>query len=495
MRSWKLKLTLLCLILSISCTVEAKHHVTKKQTSKKTSPNVPATIFGYQNLIATINNAIASVDPNLNIGVAVKSMKTGQILYTRNPYRPLVPASILKIMTAEAALLYLGSDYKFQTSFYTDATSINNGILNGNLYLVHSGDPTLTFTDLVDLMAELKAHQIQQIAGNVYLDTTAYDQVHYGPGWIWSDKRYCYAAPISASIINHNCLSFAVAPGKTGHPASILENPRYFYSIQNSVITKGPSARSCYIHLGTHPDSTISVSGCMTQGGYTQGVSTVISDVLEYNKAMLRALFRRSGVQINGLVVEGAAPRNLSVVVTHYSKPLYELITEMLKKSDNIIAGSLFKKLGETYTRKPGSWENGSFSVSHILAQKAGVNTLNMNVLDGSGLSRYNQITPHQMLQVLDFAYHNHATNYELISGLPVAGVDGTLKNRLRNIQWKVRAKTGTMSGVNALAGYAVSYDKEPLAFVIIINGRFGMGWKYKELEDRIVTALTKYSS
>ncbi len=482
----------LCGTFAVSSPALAKH---KKHKIPTETQSVPAEIAGSGNLSAIIDRAINNTDPTLNIGIAIKSMKTGEILYTHNSSKSFMPASIMKILTAEAALLYLGSDYKFQTSFYTDASSISNGVVYGNLYLVHSGDPTLTYANLVELMDALKAQQIQHITGGIYVDTTAYDQVYYGPGWIWNDKRFCYAAPISASIVNHNCLSFQIAPAKeVGHAANIIENSNYYYSILNSVTTKSPYAKSCYLKLGTNPDSSISITGCMPKGKYTQGVSTVVNDIIEYNKSLVRNLFQRSGIQVDGLVTSGAAPPNVSVVVSHQSKPLYQLISEMLKKSDNIIAGSLFKKLGEKYSGQPGSWENGSRAVSEILASKAHVNTYGLSVLDGSGLSRYNQVSPDQMLQVLDFAFHNVGTNYEFISGLPVAGVDGTLKHRMYNVAWKVRAKTGTMQGVNALAGYAVTQDKEPLAFVIIVNGKLGMGWKYKELEDHIVTTMTHYS-
>lgn len=478
----------------ISLWIIASFSTSTYARSKKSTQ--PLSINGTQHLVATINNAISSIDPRLNIGVAVKSMKYGDVLYAHNIHRPFVPASILKILTAESALLLLGSDYKFQTNFYTDASSLNNGVLYGNLYLVHSGDPTLTYYDLIDLMDILKAQNITQVVGNVFIDTTAYDQVVYGPGWIWKDTRFCYAAPISASIINRNCLQFSVAPGKLpGKLANIVGSPHHYYSgFQNSVVTKASRSRSCGIRLGTNADSSISVSGCMPKGHRSQGVSTVVSNVVEYNKSLVRTLFYRSGIQINGDVTVGTAPPNLPVVASHQSKPLSTMLTEMLKKSDNIIAGSIFKKLGETYTKQPGSWENGSMAVSHVLAGKAGVNTTNMNVLDGSGLSRYNQVTPGQMLQVLDYAYHDRSTNYEFINGLPIAGIDGTLKHRLRNVAGRVRAKTGTMSGVNSLAGYAISRDQEPLAFVIIVNGQQGMGWKYKELEDRITTALARYS-
>jgi len=455
-------------------------------------------ISGAGNLNAAINQAINDVNPDLNAGVFVKSMTSGDTLFAKNASKVFVPASILKIFTAESALLYLGADYRFTTNFLTDADSINNGVLNGNLYLVHSGDPSLTYIDLTDLMSQLKAKGIHTIKGNVFIDTTAYDQEIYGPGWLSNDIRFCYAAPISASIINHNCLIFQIAPGKAiGRRANIIEDRKnYIAGVQNEVVTKARGSRSCNIRLGVDESHKISLTGCMQKGHNAQGISTVIKDVINYNQSLMLNLFQRSGVQIQGNILLGVAPTHAAVIASHQSVPLRELITQMLKKSDNIIAGSLFKKMGEIYMHQPGSWENGSEAVTQILKQKIGVNAWRMSVLDGSGLSRDNLISPEQMMQVLNFAYHNNATNYDFISGLPIAGIDGTLKHRMKNIAGKVRAKTGTMSmsGVVALAGYAISKDKEPIAFVIIVNGHVGMGWRYKELENRIVTLLANYS-
>jgi len=172
---------------------------------------------------------------------------------------------------------------------------------------------------------------------------------------------------------------------------------------------------------------------------------------------------------------------------------LSELVKEMLKKSDNIIAGALFKKLGQLYTRRPGSWENGSLAVSQILSKQAGLSVSGLRVLDGSGLSPSNLTTPSQMMQVLDFAFHNSTSNEPFVTALPIAGIDGTLKHRMGNIARRVRAKTGTISGVVSLAGYVVSADNEVFAFVIMVNGSKGMTWKYKEMEDKIATVLARY--
>lgn len=368
-------------------------------------------------------------------------------------------------------------------------------ILQGNLYVVLSGDPSLTYSDLVDLLLTLKSQQIQGISGNVYIDNTAYDQRVYGPGWEEDDKNYCYAAPISASIINHNCLSFQVAPAKIpGRMAQVVTSPNYFYpTIKNFVITKAARTHACNVHLSKNENSAITIEGCMPKGQFSWGISYVVTDVDDYNRALFKSVLRQLGVQTQGAVLLGRAPTNLSLIGQHASKPLRLLINEMLKKSDNIIAGALFKKLGQLYTHQAGSWENGSFAVSQILNKQTGMNTQGLRVLDGSGLSASNLTTPAQLMQVLDFAYHNYATSYEFISSLPIAGIDGTLKRRMGNIAGKVRAKTGTISGVVSLAGYTVTADREPLAFVIMVNGSKGLGWSYRAIEDKIATTLTRY--
>ncbi|MEO8402505.1 MAG: D-alanyl-D-alanine carboxypeptidase/D-alanyl-D-alanine-endopeptidase [Gammaproteobacteria bacterium] len=486
-------------LVAISLSTHAfakKHHVHQKHPAKAGQTEGSHAVYGTQNLVALINEVVRGADSKTSIGIQIKSMKTGEMLYTRNDQQLFTPASILKILTAEAALAFLGPDYKFTTTVKTNASASTNGVIEGDLYLVHSGDPSLTYYDLTDLMVVLKSQQIQQIQGNVYIDNTAYDQDNVGPGWLDKDSQFCYAAPINASIINHNCVSFGIAPAKTdGQAAVVLESPRYFYaSINNAAVTRSSRSRSCRLSLNPQADNTITINGCLPKGKYSRGASVVIANIVKYNQALLQSLFKRFGIQINGSIEPKAAPANTAVLASHESKPLRVLISEMLKKSDNIIAGSLFKKIGELYSKQPGSWINGSTSVKQVLAQKASVNTAQMNVIDGSGLSRDNRVTPAQMMQVLDYAFHNYATNYEFISALPISGVDGTLKARLTNVPWKVRAKTGTMAGVVSLAGYAVSKDQEPLAFVIIVNGHNGNIWQYREIEDKIVTALTNYT-
>jgi D-alanyl-D-alanine carboxypeptidase/D-alanyl-D-alanine-endopeptidase (penicillin-binding protein 4) len=483
---------LLCFLIGLGMLYFS--HVVLAKHKPKITHYLPRFIYGTTQLTHELNRIIAANNVNATVGVHVRSMQYGDTLYARNIYHFLTPASSVKILTAEAALIYLGPEYRFSTQLLTDAKTVHNGILQGNLYVILSGDPSLTYYDLADLILALKTQEIQAIAGNVYIDNTAYDQAFYGPGWEAKDKSYCYAAPIGASIINRNCLSFKLAPARVpGHYAQVIPLPRYFYpAIKNSVITK-TRARTCGVHLSTHPFNVLEMDGCMSKGRYAWGVSYVINDIPEYDRALFKNLLKQFSISVYGGVVFKKAPYNLAAIATHASKPLRLLINEMLKKSDNVIAGALFKKLGQLYSRQPGSWLNGRWAIADILSKEARVNTAGMQVLDGSGLSRGNLTTPAQMMQVLDFAYHHYPTNFEFISALPIAGVDGTLKHRLWHVARRVRAKTGTMSGVVSLAGYVVSSNKEPLAFVIMINGNKGYGWKFRALEDKLVSAIARY--
>jgi D-alanyl-D-alanine carboxypeptidase/D-alanyl-D-alanine-endopeptidase (penicillin-binding protein 4) len=454
------------------------------------------TINGINQLNNSINHALQKVSPYSKIGISIKSMKYGDALYNRNEKTLFVPASTLKVLTAEAALLFLGPQYTFKTRIVTDARNSDNSTLHGNIYLINSGDPTLTYADLADLVNALRARGIRSISGNVFIDNSAYDAVTTGPGWLWNDKRFCYAAPISASIINHNCLSFRVNPAsRSGSTAHVVTDPHTYYAnIQNSVVTRSHASRTCYVRVDGARGGTIAISGCLAKGHSGAGVSSVINDVVQYNKSLLNDLMLRNGIEVQGTIEEGNVSSPTTELARHDSKPLHDLINDMLKMSDNIIAGSIFKKIGEEYYHRPGTWENGATAVEKILAQHASVDIWRMSLIDGSGLSRYNQVTPAQMLKVLEFTFHNHATNMAFVSALPVAGVDGTLKRRMHNIAWRVRAKTGTMQGVVSLAGYAMSADKEPIAFVIMINSKYGSVWQYRQLEDRIMQSLTHYS-
>lgn len=484
-----LSLTLLCCAAQPSY---AKRHV-RTRTNTQARATV-SRIYGANQLVGELNRIIGPKTNSAEIGVYVKSMNTPGSLYSYNVNQPLTPASTMKILTAETALIFLGSNYRFSTQLLTDAKSVKNGVLQGNLYVVFSGDPTLTYYDLADLLNSLRSQQITAIEGNVYIDNTAYDQSFYGPGWLTKDKKSAYGAPISASIINHNCLPVNVAAKRKPGKLNQVLTPNFYPSDRMALLAKSRS-NTCLVRMSENSNSSIRIDNCLSKGPFNWGMNYVVTDIPDYNRALFKSLLSQLSISVYGSVTFGSAPQNLSLVGSHTSDPLPDLLKEMLKKSDNVIAGALFKKIGQLYSHQPGSWSNASNAVSQILAKRADVNIAGLRIVDGSGLSRDNQTTPAQLMQVLDYAYHQPATNQAFFSALPIAGVDGTLKHRMYNVARKVHAKTGTISGVTSLAGYAISADNEPIAFVVIVNCRLGMGWRYKSIEDQIATAITKYTA
>lgn len=450
-----------------------------KSTKTSNALNAPINITNPAQLGSILTNVINNGRYGADVAVYVKSMNNGQILYARNATLPMTPASTMKILTAEAALIFLGPDYRFSTQLLTDAKSVNGGVLQGNLYVVFSGDPTLSYNDIRELLETLNTQHIRAIAGNVYIDNSAYDQRFYGPGWNEKDKKFAYAAPISASIINHNTVALQLSSGNA--------------AARDSVITTPSKQSACSIRVAADANSLLSIDGCMNKSQRSLGLSYVVTDIPEYNRALLKNALAQQGVSIYRSVTFGSAPSSASLVGSHASDPLRDMIKEMLKKSDNVIAGALFKKIGQLYTRRQGSWESGSVAVSQILMKQADVDISGMRILDGSGLSAENLATPAQLMQVLNYAYHNNRIGGDFIAALPIAGIDGTLKHRMGNITRKVRAKTGTISGVVSLAGYASAKNNETLGFVIMVNGDRGLGWRYKSMEDKIATALTRY--
>jgi D-alanyl-D-alanine carboxypeptidase/D-alanyl-D-alanine-endopeptidase (penicillin-binding protein 4) len=167
----------------------------------------------------------------------------------------------------------------------------------------------------------------------------------------------------------------------------------------------------------------------MSKGNYAWGLSYVVTDVPEYNRSLFKNLLARMDVDVYGMVTFGSAQSGLGMIGVHNSDPLRELIHDMLKKSDNIIAGALFKKLGQLYTRQQGSGETGNVAVTQILSRYANVNTSGMRILDGSGLSPDNLATASQMMQVLDYAIHTPKITDDFISDLHIGGIDGTLSS------------------------------------------------------------------
>lgn len=429
-------------------------------------------------------------------GIVIQSMKTGKILYQSQADYHFVPASTLKLVTAIAALAYLKPDYRYHTQILTDNTAIQNHTLQGNVWFKFEGDPTLKRRNLAELIATFKQRGIQHIKGHVYVDVSSYDNVLYPPGWLYDDFSYAYAAPTSALVLNKNKFLLAIEPNQGNNTRVTLSTPRLpkgMAHFDNQLVSTN-NTKDCPIAIYAHLDNSYRLKGCVQKNYKKQHRVLAITDPVLFGRQWIKQSLRDQHISYPGRITVNSANKHATKRLSeHRSAPLSQLATSMLKKSDNLIADAFLKTLGQRYYHTAGTWQNGVKALQAVLSPLTGIDFKNTLITDGAGLSRYNLITPMQLAKLLNYAYHDLQIEPELLAAMPIAGKDGTLEYRMRELQppRNVRGKTGSMNGVSGLAGYLTTTDKDVLSYVILMNNFVGKVKDYRKIEDQICVALT----
>lgn len=439
-----------------------------------------------------IQYLLAHVKKPLNIGVVVQSMRNNKVLFQHRSHDLFAPASVMKLFTASAAAHYLKGNFTFKTKLETDG-KIRGHTLHGNLIIKFSGDPTLTNQNLSDLIAALKLEGIHRIRGHVYLDNHDYGTVPYPPGWIWDDLSYSFAAPMSAIIIDQNKFTLRFVPkGFDKRPQLIPLLPKGVVHIENEALTKRRHIQGCPITVYSSYENRYRVGGCLNGRWGTQQRSLAIRNVYSYAEALIRQDLKNNGIKLSRSIEIRHEYRRVKTLVTHTSKPLYKILHTMLKDSNNLYTNALLKKIGEKYYHSRGTWQNSLVALKKLLTKPTGIDFTHNLINDGAGLSRYNLVSPEQVNRVLRFIYLNKRVHQIIYPALPIAGRDGTLADRMlsEGRSQRVHAKTGTMTGVTALAGYLDTKHNGVLSFVILINDFVGPRKPYIRLEDHICQFL-----
>ncbi|AAO89579.1 D-alanyl-D-alanine carboxypeptidase/D-alanyl-D-alanine-endopeptidase [Coxiella burnetii] len=449
-----------------------------------------------QNPQTNINTILRSIKSKANLGFIVSDVKTGRVIFSERSQFLFSPASTQKLFTAVAALYYLGSDYQFTTALLTNG-AIKGQTLQGNLTLKFSGDPELTTEDLNRLIEKLKELGIHRISGHVYIDNTAYNDVPYPPGWMLDDLSYGYAAPVSAIIINRNKFLLHILPAKKGNAQPTLSPilPAGVAHFSNRVRTTAHQIKQCPLTVYSDNRNNYQLAGCINRAWGQQRRTLAIRNPVIYANVLLKQALADNVIQYQGPILLAGSSANDVVLAEQKSPPLRHMLKEMLKNSDNLTTDSLLKKMGERFYKKPGTWQNGLHALKKIL-EPTGIDFKNNLINDGAGLSRYNLVSPDQMAKLLRFAYNQKTIRDPLLKALPIGGKDGTLAGRMRSIanSERVHAKTGSMAGVSALAGYLRTRQNKVLSFAIMINGFVGETHAYSHLEDRLCEFLVKFS-
>lgn len=402
-----------------------------------------------------------------------KNLITGELLYEENADTLLLPASTQKLLTAVATMAYLGPDFRFHTGLYSHFP-IRNGKIPGDVYLTFSGDPTLTTQHIRKLLQQLSDQGLKRIEGDLYLVGNTHEQLQ-APGWVWDDLGICFAAPVSRFVINQNCVNAQLKPKLASEKSQVHISHLLPVKIHNTaVFDKTNQEAFCDLDLKRLPNNEFALSGCYP-GNRGIKLAIAITDPALFAKESVEQLVNSSKIKLMGdVLVTHSIAEHISLIGQHSSKTLPELLDTMLLKSDNLIADSLLKQLGQSYFNQDGNFKNGSRAMREILTQE-GVDLTHAQIVDGSGLSRYNLISAKQLSQVLSLIYFDERF-MGLMDSLPISGVSGTLKyksyfNRKPLINY-VYAKTGSMQGVDNLAGFIKKPYFDDTLFVILENGQ-----------------------
>lgn len=416
----------------------------------------------------SLQQALSQLPDGNDTALLVADSQTGEVLYQQRADQLQPPASTQKMLTALAAQLYLGPQYRFTTRVET----------RGNdLIFRFSGDPTLTRTQLTQLLQQLKKKGITSISGDILLNGGQFTSYERAPGWPWDILGVCYSAPASSLTLEHNCVQGALYSNRSlGEPTRVnIPSHQPITVTTNAVIVNKAQheASHCELELdiaGT--GNTYHLDGCLVKRDQPLPLKFAVQDTTDYISKILRSELTRQRINFKGKIKRDDKAQG-QLVVQHQSQPLNVLLDIMVKASDNLIADNLTKTLGARYYKQPGSFKNGVAAIEAILKEKAGITLDNAVLVDGSGLSRNNRLTAEQMLQVIAYI-RKHDNQLGLLKTFPVSGESGTLQYRRsirqKPLQGQIHAKSGSLYGTYNLAGILTAKSGRELLFVQLVT-------------------------
>ena len=446
--------------------------------------------------------ARALSDPSLahsGVALLVVSLDRGDTLFSREAERLYTPASNRKLFTAASALHWLGPDHRFRTTLLTTGAQ-RGDTLHGDLVLVGRGDPDLTTADLAALVDTLVQRGVRVVGGDVRADDAWFDDVAWGAGWMWDDGPFWEWPYITALSLEDNVVTVSARPGaEVGTPVAIaLDPPTGYVAVTSSATTSPPGSEpDLAIERRWDPkENVVDVRGSLPLGAAPVVARRTVEDPALYAATVFRELVEGRGIDVLGVTRRAPLADALAyTLATHVSGPLSDSVRNFLKISDNLTGELLVKAVGASVSGPPGTFESGLAAERVFLAREVGVDTTAQRLADGSGVSRYNLVTAGQIVTLLDYMTSREDLFPAYFEALPVAGVDGTLENRMRGTaaEGRARAKTGTLNGVTSLSGYVDGADGERLAFSMLVEFYTGSSAPRRAVQDSVVAALARF--
>lgn len=473
-------------------------------------PGAPDTAASTDSLKQLIEQIAARFDDpefaHAHWGVLIQSMDTGRVWYERNANRLFIPASNQKIPTTAAALMELGPDFTFET-LLCHTGEIKGDTLEGDLVVFGDGDPTLYekfFKDSREVFrgwaGQLKQQGIKRIVGDIVGNDDAFDDEHIGYGWSYDGLPDWPFAEVGALQLNENYIDFTITPpADAGGEVQIKGNlPSAYYTVDNRIEVT-PRGRNRVSNWRDPFSNTIIFRGSVVAGSRPFELSPTITNPTLFYVTVLKEVLEEEGIAVEGMPRDcddipdySYKPADLACLITHHSPPAKDILTMLMKRSQNLFAETMVKTLGRKRTGL-GTFAAGREVVEEKLAA-FGIEPGSYAFQDGSGLSRYNFISPRQLVTIL--REMRNSPHWDIWYGtFPIAGVDGTLRNRMKNTaaEGKVRGKTGTVSNVRSLSGYVTTADGENLAYSMIVNAHVRGSRATEEITDDVCAMLAAF--
>jgi D-alanyl-D-alanine carboxypeptidase/D-alanyl-D-alanine-endopeptidase (penicillin-binding protein 4) len=428
-------------------------------------------------------------------GLLIVDAESGETLYEQNADKYFVPASNMKLFTTALALAKLGPEYRFHTTLETHGTISSEGVLGGDLALVGRGDPNLSNRKfpyelkeefdgpqekaLAGLADALVAKGVKEISGDVIGDDSYFPRERYPNGWEIDDMVWEYGAAISAIVVDDNTVALTLTPGEqAGNPVQGAVAPATpDFTVENDVVTSAADVKPD-LTLTREPGSNIVVvKGSLPAKSAPRKLVLAIEEPAQHAATLLKRLLEDRGIKIGGVAKarhsQDGGSGDPAVLAEHVSVPLGDAVKLINKISQNLHTEMLLR----TAARQNGVWATTDelMKVPADFYAAAGIAPEDVIQTDASGLSRHDLVTPRAVATLLSFA-QKQSWFGPYYGSLPVAGVDGTLEDRMKNTAAaaRIHAKTGSVEHVRTLSGFAETPDGRRVIFSFLSNNQGG---------------------
>jgi D-alanyl-D-alanine carboxypeptidase/D-alanyl-D-alanine-endopeptidase (penicillin-binding protein 4) len=414
--------------------------------------------------------------PLSGVSLIVRESGQPQPLFTHDANRPMNPASVMKIITTYAALELLGPDFRWKTEAYLAGKLDRKGTLAGNLVIKGYGDPKITIEQWQGFMGELRAKGLATVTGDLVLDRSYFKLPEHDPAAFDQEPLRPYNVGPDALLVNFKSVRFAFTPAPAGNTVAVRADPPLPGIAVSGVpdLVNGDcgdwraTLAAQWVNLGSTAAATF--PGAYPQSCGEREWYVSLLDHPHYALGMFTTYFRERGGRFSGTVVEGRAPRKARPFAVMESAPLYDIVRDVNKLSNNVMARQIFLTLATARHRPPATPGRGADVVQKWLKEKE-IAIPGLVLENGSGLSRRERATAAGIAEVLASADAS-AVREEFSSSLAVAAMDGTVQKRFQDgsVAGQALLKTGTLEGVRALAGYVIDPNGRRFIVAAIVN-------------------------